>query len=428
MAKNNAAADRKPTAQPVLGEQLLEEGAAFMRLHALTPGGAAGASSKPVNAYTANEPATGGAEPPFDVIVIGAGQAGLSVGYHLKRCGLRFVILNGDARVGDSWRKRWDSLRLFTPASLDGLDGMPFPAPSSDYFPTKDEMADYLEAYAARFALPVRCNVRVERVSKRDGRYLVQAGALELEAAHVVVAMAGYQQPRVPALAAELDPSIVQLHSSAYRNPSQLKPGALLIAGAGNSGSELAVELGRSHAIYMAGRDTGHVPFRITSWLGRNVLCRLLLRIVFHRLLTVKTPIGRKARPHVISKGGPLIRVRPEALAAAGVERTARVAGVRDGRPLLEDGRALDVANVIWCTGFDPGSAFIDLPVFDADGQPRHQRGVVDGEPGLYFVGLAFLYAMSSTMIHGVGRDAAFIAKTIAARERAKPQVAQVTA
>jgi len=420
MTKSNAAADRNPTAraQAAHGEQLLEEGAAFMHLHGLAPSGAASAGSQAGDRRTP----LARAEPPLDVIVIGAGQAGLSVGYHLKRLGLRFLILDGHARVGDSWRKRWDSLRLFTPASLDGLDGMPFPAPS-DYFPTKDEMGDYLEAYAARFALPVRCGVEVERVSKRDGRYVVQAGALELEAAHVVVAMASYQQPRVPAFAAELDPSVVQLHSSAYRNPSQLKQGALLIAGAGNSGSELAVELGRAHQVHMAGRDTGQVPFRITSWLGRNVLCRLLLRIVFHRLLTVSTPMGRKARPQIISKGGPLIRVRAEALAAAGVERTSRVAGVRGGRPLLEDGRVLEVANVIWCTGFDPGSSFIDLPVFDDQGQPRHQRGVASDEPGLYFVGLAFLYAMSSTMVHGVGRDAAFIAKTIAGRVAQRARV-----
>ncbi|HMI92606.1 MAG TPA: NAD(P)-binding domain-containing protein [Polyangiales bacterium] len=419
MAKSNATADRNPnsSAQSAHGEQLLEEGAAFMRLHGLAPSAGTSASTSTGTSSRPSDRRTplASVEPPLDVIVIGAGQAGLSVGYHLKQRGLRFVILDGHARVGDTWRRRWDSLRLFTPASLDGLDGMPFPA-RSDYFPTKDEMGDYLEAYAKRFALPVRCGVVVERVSKQNGRYLVKAGALELEAAHVVVAMASYQQPRVPAFAAELDPGIVQLHSSAYRNPAQLKPGALLIAGAGNSGSELAVELGRSHEVHMAGRDTGHVPFRMTSWLGRNVLCRLLLRIVFHRLLTVSTPMGRKARPQIISKGGPLIRVRPEALAAAGVARTARIAGVRDGRPLLEDGRALDVANVIWCTGFDPGSSFIDLPVFDEQGQPRHERGVVGEEPGFYFVGLAFLYAMSSTMVHGVGRDAAFIVKTIAAR------------
>jgi putative flavoprotein involved in K+ transport len=412
MAKEHSAAQQL---EPASGRaarvpHLIEAGHAFMQLGGLG----------------ARRPRGAGAEQ-LDVIVIGAGQAGLSVGYHLARRGLRFVILEGNARIGDSWRKRWDSLRLFTPASLDGLDGMPFPA-ARDYFPTKDEMADYLEAYAAHFALPVRCGVHVERLSRRDGRYLVEArasareqddveaGAQRFEAPHVVVAMAAYQKPQLPELASSLDPGITQLHSSQYKNLGQLRPGPVLLAGAGNSGSELAVEIGRSHEVYMAGRETGYVPFELRSWLGRNVLCRLLLRIVFHRLLTLATPLGRKARPHIVSKGGPLIRIRPGDLAAAGVQRTGRVTEVRDGRPVLEDGRVLDVANVIWCTGYHPGFSWIDLPVFGADGTPHHTRGVVNGEPGLYFVGLPFLYAMSSTMIHGVGRDAGYVAGAIAER------------
>ena len=408
MAKHTATAHE--SIQHGQSAQLLEEGAAFRQLRGL--GGGRGGAIEPAGGTKSDADA----QSPLDVIVIGAGQAGLSAGYHLKRRGLRFAILDGNARIGDSWRKRWDSLRLFTPAALDGLDGMPYPA-ARDYFPTKDEMGDYLEAYARRFGLPVRTGVRVERVSRAGQRYRVQTSdGRTLEAAQVVVAMAAYQRARMPAFASELDPGIVQLHSSAYANPSQLKPGALLIAGAGNSGAELAVELGRSHATFMSGRDTGHVPFRMTSWLGRNVLARLLLRIVFHRVMTVTTAIGRKMRAQVFTHGGPLIRVRPEALAAAGVERAGRVAGVQNGKPVLEDGRVLDVANVIWCTGYDPASSFIDLPVFDEEGRPRHQRGVVEGEPGLYFLGLPFLYAMSSTMIHGVGRDAEHLAGVIAGR------------
>lgn len=385
--------------------QLIEEGNAFVQLGGLSARGPRAA-----------------ADEPLDVIVIGAGQAGLSVGYHLARRGLRFVILDANARVGDSWRKRWDSLRLFTPASLDSLDGMPFPA-ARDYFPTKDEMADYLEAYVARFGLPVRCGVQVERLSRRGDRYLVEAGEQRFEAAHVVVAMAAYQRPQLPALAASLDSSITQLHSSQYKNSSQLRPGPVLLVGAGNSGSELAVEIGRTHRVFMAGRETGYVPFEIRSWMGRNVWCRLLLRIVFHRLLTLRTPLGRKARPHIVSKGGPLIRIKPADLAAVGVERAARVNAVRDGKPVLEDGRVLDVANVIWCTGYHPGFSWIDLPVFDDVGAPRHERGVVTGQPGLYFVGLPFLYAMSSTMIHGVGRDAEHVAQAIGARQQSSVAV-----
>jgi putative flavoprotein involved in K+ transport len=352
------------------------------------------------------------------VVVIGAGQAGLSVGYHLSRLGVRFVILDANKRVGDTWRRRWDSLKLFTSAKFDGLDGMPFPAPP-DSFPTKDEMADYLETYANHFDLRVENGVTVDRVTRQDGRYIVIAGARRFEADHLVVAMATYQRGKVPPFARDLDPGIVQLHSSGYRNLSQLKDGAVLVVGAGNSGAEIAMETARAHATWMSGRDVGEVPFRIAGLPARLFLARLVLRFLFHRVLTLDTPMGRKARPSIISKGGPLIRTKASDLAAAGVKRVGRIAGVGDGKPLLEDGRVLDVANVIWCTGFHPGLSWIDLPVFDEDGEPRHERGVVAGEPGLYFVGLHFLYAFSSTMIHGVGRDARYIAEAISARSKA---------
>ena len=354
-----------------------------------------------------------------ETVVIGAGQAGLSVGYHLARRGRSFTILDANARVGDTWRARWDSLRLFTPARYDGLVGMPFPAPPWS-FPTKDAMADYLESYAARFGLPVRTGVRVERVSPDGDRYVVSAGGRTYEAAHVVVAMANYQTPSVPPFAEGLDPAIVQLHSSAYRSPAQLRDGGVLVVGAGNSGAEIALELARAgHAVTVAGRDTGHVPFRIDGLAARLFLTRLVLRGVFHHVLTTSTPIGRRARAAVLGKGGPLIRVKPRELAAVGVTRASRVAGVRDGRPLLDDGRALDVANVVWCTGFRPDFSWLDLPAFDATGRPVHERGVAVGEPGLYFVGLHFLHAMSSTMIHGVARDAAHVVRTIVARAHA---------
>jgi putative flavoprotein involved in K+ transport len=358
------------------------------------------------------------------VVVIGGGQAGLSVGYCLAQRGLSFVILEGNPRVGDSWRRRWDSLRLFTPAQYDGLIGLPFPAPPFT-FPTKDEMADYLEAYAKHFDLPVRTAVRVERVWRDGTRYIVEAGPRRFDADHVVVAMATYQTPRLPDFAKDLDPAIVQLHSREYRNLSQLRKGDVLLVGAGNSGADIAIDVARSHRVWLSGRHPGNVPFRIESRIAR-VLLPVLFRLVFHRILTVDTPIGRKARRGVISKGGPLIRVKPADLAAAGVERTPRVAAVRDGKPVLADGRVIDVANVIWCTGFHPGLSWIDLPspVYGVDGEPVHERGIVPGEPGFYFVGLHFLYSFSSTMIHGIARDAERIATTIKRRVGQLPMVA----
>lgn len=353
----------------------------------------------------------------IDTVVIGAGQAGLSVGYHLARRGVPFVILDAGERIGDQWRKRWDSLRLFTPARFSSLDGLPFPA-DADSFPTKDAMGAYLEAYARRFALPVRCGVRVERVSRLGERFLVVAGDQRFEADNVVVAMANYQRPRVPAFANELDPRIVQLHSFDYRNPAQFQEGAVLVVGAGNSGAEIALDAARAHDTCVAGRDTGHVPFRIDGLAARLLLVRLVLRVVFHRILTVATPMGRKVRAKVLHEGGVLVRTKPRDLTEAGITRVPRVAGVRNGLPLLEDGRVLDVANVVWCTGFHPGFSWIDLPVFGPNGEPQHDRGVVSSEPGLYFVGLHFLFAMSSVMIHGVGRDAERIADRISATRR----------
>jgi putative flavoprotein involved in K+ transport len=358
----------------------------------------------------------------YDTIVIGGGQAGLSTGYFLRQHGDNFVILDANEQVGDAWRKRWDSLRLFTAARYDGLVGMPFPAPAQA-FPTKDEMADYLEAYAARFDLPIRTGVRVDRLSKHDGRFVVAAGSQRFEAKQVVVAMSNYQQPRVPPFARELDPGLVQLHSSAYRNPSQLQAGGVLVVGAGNSGAEIALEVVRGHPTWLSGRHPGHIPFRIEGAASRFVLSHLVARVLFHRVLTVETPLGRKMRQKGLSHGLPLVRTKPNDLAAAGVQRVPRTVGVRDGLPVLEDGRVLEVANVIWCTGFDPGFAWIDLPVFGDEG-PRHERGVVAAEPGLYFVGLHFLYAASSSMIHGVARDAQYVVQAIQARRHPAPQTA----
>lgn len=349
----------------------------------------------------------------IETLVIGAGQAGLSVGYHLSRLDRPFLILDGRDRIGDSWRERWDSLRLFTPARFDGLDGMPFPAPPF-HFPTKDEMADYLEAYASRFRLSVQTGVRVERVARRGDRFLVETSGQSWEADNVVVAMANYQKPRTPDFARELDPDIVQLHSAAYRNPGQLAGGPVLLVGAGNSASEIARELAPLHEVWMSGRNTGELPFRVAGWVGRAGMVKLVLRVLFHRVLTVRTPMGRAMRKKVLHKGGPLIRVKMRDLKRQGVKCEPRVRGVEDGKPMLDDGRVLDVANVIWCTGYRPGFDWIDLPVFEGE-DPRQESGLVPEQPGLYFVGLHFLHALSSSMIHGVGRDAQRVAAAIAA-------------
>lgn len=353
-----------------------------------------------------------------ETVVVGGGQAGLSVGYHLARRGHPFVILDAHERIGDAWRARWDSLRLFTPARYNGLAGMPFPGPAHS-FPTKDEVADYLEAYAARFELPVRTGVRANRLTRNGDRFVVTAGDRRFEADNVVVAMATHQVPWVPPFAPELDPGVVQLHSGEYRSPSQLQEGGVLVVGVGNSGGEIALEVASGHPTWLAGKETGHVPFRVEGAVARFILLPLLFRFIGHHVLTVNTPIGRKMRPKLLSHGAPLVRARPKDIAAAGIERVPRVVGVRDGLPVLEDQRVLEVRNVIWCTGFRPDFSWVDLPVFGEEKKPRepiHHRGIVATEPGLYFVGLFFLYAMSSGFLPGVGRDAEHVVEDIASR------------
>jgi putative flavoprotein involved in K+ transport len=358
-------------------------------------------------------PAPAAAPERFETVIVGGGQAGLAVGYHLARRGRPFVILDANQRIGDTWRGRWDSLRLFTPARYDGLPGMPFPAPAWS-FPTKDEVAGYLEAYATRFALPVRFGVRVDRLSRDGERYAVAAGERRFQADHVVVASGAYQRPRIPAFAAGLDPGILQLDPNRYRDPSELPGGGVLVVGAGNSGAEIAFEVSRTHPTSLSGPNTGHIPVRPGSRWDRLVTPPFWW--FASRVLTVQTPIGRKLRPKALTTTAPLERVRPKELAAAGVERVPRTVGVRDGSPLLEDGRVMDVATVLWCTGFRPDFAWVDLPVFDQDGAPAHHRGVVGSQPGLYFLGLWFLSAFTSSLLGGVGSDADHIARQITSR------------
>ncbi len=352
----------------------------------------------------------------FHTVVIGGGQAGLAAGYHLQRHDLPFLILDENARIGDVWRKRWDSLRLFTPAAYSGLPGMPFPGSRSAY-PTKDETGDYLEAYAKRFSLPVRTGVEVGRLSDHNGGFRVDVGDDHLYAESVVVATGAYQDQRIPSFSSQLDNDTVQLRSTEYRNRGQLREGGVLVVGAGNSGAEIAIDIAGDHRVWLSGPDTGQEPTRAGS-----IPDRLLTPIIWQAAtrLTVRTPPGRKLRDHFLDppRGIPLGRVRRKEIVAAGVERVPRTVGVSNGRPVLEDGRVLDVSNVLWCTGFAPNYDWIDLPIATHHGLPIHDRGVVESGSGLYFIGLPFLYSLSSALLGGVGRDAEHIVEHIVSRRQ----------
>ena len=352
----------------------------------------------------------------FDTIVVGGGQTGLTVGYELAQRGVDFVILDANERVGDAWRKRWDSLLLFTPARYNGLPGMKFPAKADQYI-TKDELAEYLETYAEANDLPVRSNTRVTRLSFDGETYVVEAAGVLLRSANVVIAMADYQVPYVPEFGPDLDPDIVQMHSGQYQRPSQLADGPVLVVGFGNSGADIGLELTKTHTTYLSGDPSVVIPFRIEPWFGRNVGVRLV-RFGAVKVLNTNTPIGRRVRPKLVGRGGgaPIVRVKPADLEAAGARRVPRVTGVEGGLPVLADGTVLGVANVVWCTGFRSGFSWIDLPVFDDRGRPVHERGIVSGSPGLYFCGLFFLHALWSETLSGMPIDAKHIVDHLVSR------------
>lgn len=349
----------------------------------------------------------------FDTVVIGAGQAGLAVGHHLAARDVDFVILSNESRVGDNWRKRWDSLRLFTPARYSGLPGMPFPA-TAGYLADKDEVGDYLERYAERFDLPVRLNSSVQSLAPDGEEFTlgVEGSAARLEASNVVVAIGAFQRPYIPPVASRLASSILQLHSSSYRNPLLLPDGPVLVVGAGNSGAQIALELASHRKVWLAGRNTGHLPRRI---LGRDVfdwIWPVLTRA------TADGRIGRRLLRKAATGGDALIGIPERQLAEAGVCRVGRLESERSGFPVC-DGSVLEPKVIVWCTGFAPDYGWIELPVFDDRGYPRHERGVVREAPGLFFMGLRFQYRRSSSLIGGVGLDAAYIAERVAERSEA---------
>jgi putative flavoprotein involved in K+ transport len=351
----------------------------------------------------------------IQTLIIGAGQAGLATAYHLTRRGSAVLVVDGNERIGDNWRQQWDTLRLYTPAKYDGLPGLPFPGEPWHY-PGKEEVADYLERYAATFDLPVRTHIRVQRLERHGDGFRAELEDGSITCDNVVVATGTFgRTPYVPDVAAQLDPDIVQLHSSEYRRPQQLPNGTVLVVGASHSGTDVAFEVAQTRPTVLAGRDCGDLPVHLESRQARLFFPVILQ--VFRHVLTRRTPMGRKEMDEVRFHGGPSLRVKHGDLAARGVQRNeARVVSAEGGRPLLADGTVVDAASVVWCTGFQQVFDWIDLPVFDDRGWPREYRGVVDEAPGLFFCGLSFQYAFASMILPGVGRDAEYVARQIVRR------------
>jgi putative flavoprotein involved in K+ transport len=342
----------------------------------------------------------------LDAVVIGAGQAGLATGYWLQQAGLTFVIVDAASRVGESWRRRWDSLRLFTPGRYDSLPGLPFPGPAGAY-PSKDGVADYLEAYARHFELPVRLGTRVRSVAATGGRYEADTDDGLLVARRVIVATGPFQRPWTPPVAGEPDPAIVQIHSADYRNPETLPDGPALVVGGGNSGYQIAEELAATRQVVLSvGRRDAALPQRA---LGRDIfwwLDRLgLLRI------PADSKIGRRLRER-----SQLIGVGPKRLRRLGIPSRPRFSCFDGSDAVFVDGSRFRPRSVVWATGYRSDYSWLRVDgVLDDRGEVIHHRGLT-AVPGLAFVGLSWQHTRGSALLGGVGSDAAHVITELTAQ------------
>jgi putative flavoprotein involved in K+ transport len=343
----------------------------------------------------------------LDVLVIGGGQAGLAMGYHLTQRGLSFQIADAGAQIGATWRSRWDSLQLFTSGQYNNLPGLPFPATPGTY-PGKDDVASYLQAYAAQFKLPVRLSTNVTSLTASGGGYIAKAGGEALEARQVVVATGPFQIPFIPPIADALDPGVHQIHSAHYLRPDSLPAGKVLVVGAANSGCQIAQELSATHHVELAAGQ--RIPAIPQQPLGRDIWAwATALRL---DKVTADSRLGKRlaGRDQVIGPGPRQlarrhgIRIRPRAASAAGRTMT------------FADGTSAKYDAVVWATGFTADHSWIDIPeAKDDQGHILHQRGVTPS-PGLYMLGLTWQHTRGSALIGWVGDDAAFLAGQIARR------------
>jgi putative flavoprotein involved in K+ transport len=340
-----------------------------------------------------------------DVVVVGGSQSGLAIGYFLAQLGRDFTILEAAAELAATWRERWESLRLFTSARYDALPGLAFPG-DPDRYPSKDEVADYLTDYARRFDLPVELGSRVTSVSRTNGTYVVQLDERAIEADQVVIATGPFQTPFVPPIAEGLGPAVAQMHSTAYRSPTDIPDGRVLVVGGGNTGYQIAEELAASREVHISiGSPQKPLPQRI---LGRDLFWYLDKTGLIRK--TRDTRIGRRLQANEDT----LIGSSPRGLRRHGVEFHARALDAAGSTVTFGDETTLDVRTVIWATGFRLDHAWIDVPVFDAKGAVAHKRGVTES-PGLYFIGLPWQHTRGSALLGFVKDDAEYVAQQIGA-------------
>jgi len=343
----------------------------------------------------------------YSTVIIGAGQAGLAAGYYLREHQADYLILAADEHIGDPWRNRWDSLRLFTPTFYNNLPGLKFPGKHPEYLPFKDEIADYLATYVDAFALPVQLDTLVTAVESDNSTFVLHTSRGVLTSENVIIATGAFSHAHQPEFHDTLPQEVYQCHSSDYENPEQLQPGDVLVVGAGNSGTQISTEIaasdGDSRTVWLSGRDTGRIPRRL---LGRDIYRWLLPTL---GRISTDSWVGRRLRNKSRSTGDPVFAPVHQAMLDAGVQRVGRTTDVASGQPVIEDRGPIDVGNVIWCTGFQPDFSWIHLDIFDQNGYPSHHHGVVEEVPGLYFLGLPFLSHIGSSLIGGVGKDAGYV-------------------
>lgn len=351
-----------------------------------------------------------------EVVVIGAGQAGLAIGYYLEQQGRDFTILEAGDAPAAAWRARWDSLRLFTPVKYDSLPGRAFPG-DPDSYPGRDDVVAYLTDYARAFELPLELNSPVRGIRRAGGGYRVELDDRTYAAEQVVIATGPFQVPRVPPIAHPLDPEIMQFHSTAYRRPDQLPAGPVLVVGGGNTGFQIAEELARTHEVHLSiGSRQTPLPQRIA---GRD-LFDYLEAVGFMRV-TVDSRLGQRVRYR-----DTLIGSSPRAARRRGIRLRGRTADAQASEVVFADGTRLAPAAVIWATGFAVDHSFVHVPVFDDAARLMHHRGVTCA-PGLYFLGLTWQHTRGSALLGWVKDDARFIAQRIAelAQPGARAPVAQ---
>jgi putative flavoprotein involved in K+ transport len=344
--------------------------------------------------------------PDVDVLIIGAGQAGLGVAQRLRRHPQLSVLVVDALPVGASWRERWESLQLFTPRRFSGLPGLSFPVGPARS-PSRTEMAHYLQQYAAYFAPPVRTGARVLRLTRSPSGFCAETSLGPIRAQQVVLATGPFRRPHVPAVGDDLDPSVTQLHSHSYRRPSDIPAGEVLVVGGGNSAAQLAIELAATHQVTIA--SPGPLWFLPEDVLGVSVYWWTLLA----GILNAKA--GGRISRYVRRRGDAIVGTDLRVLIAEGRVRLLphRVVAGRGRAVELADGTVLPVASVLWCTGFRPDTGWVGVPgAVSPTGTPLHDRGA-SPVPGLHWMGLPWQTRLNSSIIDGVDRDARRTAKRI---------------